>query len=219
MLLQRVPQYRFRMHSVETTGLALHWDNPSPSLCYILCKNCHTTPAFCPKIITQGVWIGSCRASCTVLSFVAQLISSTDPLLTNRQVRNIWRNVLCSCHLASWCLLSCHLQGGQGSQTALCCPWNLDTMLLLSFHLVQHPQAPSRQSCKSLHWQSMPKEKWQREWWEMRRKKHMWKEDNSNLAWAYIQKCQTYTLSLAVKELPCFINRLKTFHHGIVLIV
>lgn len=212
MHLQRVPQYWLGTHGAQTTGLALPWENPNPSLCYTQCQNCHATPTFCPKIIIQGSRTGSCRASCTVLSSAAQLISGYRS--TTHKPSGIYGDVLCSCHLDSWPLLSCHLQGRYGSQkrwvvheTLILCYCSL-LLFTTSSNIVKaklQESATGNPRSKRIAERMMSSEK----------KKGDVK--GCDLSWAYIQKCQTYTLFLAVKELPCFINKLETFHHGIVL--
>lgn len=78
-------------------------------------------------------------------------------------------------------------------------------------NILKHLEGKPARVC---YWQSL-----QRQLGDVKRKKQVWKDDTSNLAWVCIQNCQIDMLSLAVKDLTCFLNRLKTFNHGIVWIL
>lgn len=83
--------------------------------------------------------------------------------------------------------------------------------LIIHNNILKHLEGKSARVC---HQQYL-----QRELGEVKREKQVCKDNTSIVALVYIQNCQTYTVSLAVKDLTYFINRLKTFNHGIVLIL
>lgn len=117
------------------TNLALHWDNLSSNLGYNLCKNCHATSEFFPRMITQEARVGSCRARCSVSLPLWLYMSQNHKELYEEHMET------CSAH-ATWFSETCWFATGNTDVgfELLYCPWNLDKKLLLSFYLFQPPQ-------------------------------------------------------------------------------